>query len=190
MKLKLFEEFEEQHSKHNDYHQITGKQFGIETMGWDEAGGAYCSLDDIVFEDEGDVPLSERIKFIKERWEEFTDDEIYKIRSLYPYDMVIIKPAVDKSYFSSELAEDEKAIVPEGAYVKPGCDFMPGCRIDIEQENIQIVKLIDEWYYVKTKMALPTSKHTTNIIAKYKQTVFYYKCDQFNGLMSFLRKNL
>jgi len=167
----MLEEFERswahtQKHKHGDisYELITPYLFGKEVLG----SKSTYDFNDLVSDVETKEELDDILNNIKNKWENFKNSEINTIISLIPYTDVEIIDTI--GYISGLDGEGELFMlgIPPGPYKVPG-------RIEIKSEGITIIKLKDEWYYV---------------IIDLNEGPFFYKCDQLDGLMSFLRKNI
>jgi len=102
--------------------------------------------------------------FIKQKWDNFTDSEIEKIKSMFPYSNVALDIYINNFTDSESYPKAKLDIKYYKSIFKR--DFS-----NSDDSEISIIKTKDEWYYV--------------IIDKYKDTLFY-KCDQLDGLLLFI----
>lgn len=129
-------------------------------------------------------------EFIIENWEEFSDNEISEILNFFPNDIFEIYSYIDGEIVKKNLGEaigkstgelcitsiDRTLVIARKP--APAVPTM-GYIIDLT-----VVKLKDEWYYV----TLP-GRGFNNFKMSKKLSTTHWKCDQFYGLIEFI-KNL
>jgi hypothetical protein len=128
--------------------------------------------------------IDELISYLEENWELFTDNEIKEIKKLIPeINKTNLEPNWRSIYHSSE---EQKEIINKYFYLsnyKPsnGWGFPPSSvMVSPPHFKLDIYKTKDEWYWASLRYVDNTNSWRNKI----------YKCDQFDGLLNFLRDGI
>ncbi len=116
--------------------------------------------------------IDKLISYLEENWELFTDKEIKEIEKIIP-SIDIRKSNLDPNWRSIyQASEEQKKFINKYFYLSTPLLFLPG-------PSLNIYKTKDEWYWVCLNYrGVVSYRHSSSII---------YKCDQFDGLLNFLR---